>query len=275
MVSPIKSFCSRYHTHTRARIRVNTKSSYQSITVTYCNTGVEWFCFTHQVALLCDRFCFNASVLLVTLNGEARPKKLCVKFQYHSDALPFKLYLRMHQQHETLAFCYLMNSLVKMFLLQQPLCWNVPRHLIAKYLWIIKLWEKCALPNVFRFRLLGPVLKSPETLRAYFGCHNFPYIFTTQRFKAIKLRNPLGFSYIKKTLRDQLLKTSGLQFDKCLFGPENFSGLSRIRPLGSTPYLLIASLPCSESISGSLVSQLTVSHLSGAFVIWIRNLSLN
>lgn len=40
----------------------------------------------------------------MTLNGEARPKKLCVKFQYHSDAVPFKLYLRMHQQHETLAF---------------------------------------------------------------------------------------------------------------------------------------------------------------------------
>ena len=59
----------------------------------------------------------------------------------------------------------------------------------------------------------------------------FLYIFATQSFKAIKLCNPLGFSYIKKTLRDQLLKASGLQFDKWLLGPENITGLSRNRPL--------------------------------------------
>jgi len=51
------------------------------------------------------------------------------------------------------------------------------------------------------------------------------------RFKAIKLRSPLGISYVNKMLKDQLLKTSGLQFDDWLFGPEKFSGPSRNRAL--------------------------------------------
>ena len=63
-----------------------------------------------------------------------------------------------------------------------------------------------------------------------FGCHNSLYIFATPRFQAIKLRNPLSFSYIKNTLKDQLLKISRLQFDDWLFGPETFSGLSRNMP---------------------------------------------
>ena len=48
---------------------------------------------------------------------------------------------------------------------------------------------------------------------------------------ANKLRNPLGCSYIKTILKDQLFKTSGLQFSNWLFGPENFSTLSRNRHL--------------------------------------------
>ena len=83
-------------------------------------------------------------------------------------------------------------------------------------------------------------LKSPETFRAYFGYHNSLYILATPsivrgstnsapRFYAIKLRNHLGFSYIKNMLKDQLFKPSELQFDNWLFGPEKFSGLSRNR----------------------------------------------
>ena len=56
-------------------------------------------------------------------------------------------------------------------------------------------------------------------------------IKTTLSFWAIKLRNPLGFSYIKNMSKDQLFKTSGLQFDNWLFGPGKFSGLSRNRSL--------------------------------------------
>ena len=37
-------------------------------------------------------------------------------------------------------------------------------------------------------------------------------------------------------LKDQRFKTSGLQFDNWLFGPEKFSGLSRDRPLGPVVY---------------------------------------
>ena len=61
-------------------------------------------------------------------------------------------------------------------------------------------------------------LKSPETFRAYFGCHSSLYIFGTPRFSAIKPSNLLGFSYIKNMLKDQLFKTSGLQFDNWLLG---------------------------------------------------------
>ena len=42
---------------------------------------------------------------------------------------------------------------------------------------------------------------------------------------------PSCFSCITNVLRDQLLKTSGLQVDNWFFGPEKFSGLSRNWPL--------------------------------------------
>ena len=77
----------------------------------------------------------------------------------------------------------------------------------------------------------GLFLKSPESFRAYFGCHNSLYIFATPTFQAIKLRNPLSFSYIKNMLKDQLFKIGRLQLDDWLFGPEKFSGLLRNRPL--------------------------------------------
>ena len=38
----------------------------------------------------------------------------------------------------------------------------------------------------------------------------------------MKLRNQLGFSYIKNMLKDQLFKTRELQFDNWLFGPGSF-----------------------------------------------------
>ena len=67
----------------------------------------------------------------------------------------------------------------------------------------------------------GLFLKSPETFREYFGCHNSFYIFATPRFQAIKLRNRLSFSYVQNILKDHLFKTSGLQFDNWLFGPKS------------------------------------------------------
>ena len=76
----------------------------------------------------------------------------------------------------------------------------------------------------------GLFLKSPETSRRHYGCHNFHFIFATSRFLAIKLPSPLGFSYIKNILKEQLFKTSGLQFDDWLFAPEKNSELSTKRP---------------------------------------------
>ena len=65
---------------------------------------------------------------------------------------------------------------------------------------------------------------------AYLGCHNFLYVFATTRFSAIKLRNPVGFSYIKNMLKDQVFETRRLQSDNGLFVPKNFSGVSRNGP---------------------------------------------
>ena len=59
----------------------------------------------------------------------------------------------------------------------------------------------------------GPVSqKSPETFRVYFGCHNILYTF------AMKLRNPLGFSYTNEILKGQLFQISWSKFEKWLFG---------------------------------------------------------
>ena len=52
------------------------------------------------------------------------------------------------------------------------------------------------------FHFSDPFLKSPETFRPYFKCHNSLYILGTPRSLAIKLCNPLGFSYIKDMLKD-------------------------------------------------------------------------
>ena len=52
------------------------------------------------------------------------------------------------------------------------------------------------------FHLSDPLHKSAETFRAYFKCYNSLYIFGTPRSLAIKLCNPLGFSYIKDMLKD-------------------------------------------------------------------------
>ena len=57
----------------------------------------------------------------------------------------------------------------------------------------------------------GPVNVSQSSLRSII--HNSLSIFATPRILVIKLRNPVGFSYIKNTLKDQLCKTvCSLQF---------------------------------------------------------------
>ena len=76
--------------------------------------------------------------------------------------------------------------------------------------------------------LLGAV---SQKCRSFSGLFRVPQFLATPSFWAIKLRTPLSFSYIKNMLKDQLFKTSGLQFDNWLFGPEQFSGLSRNRLL--------------------------------------------
>ena len=81
-------------------------------------------------------------------------------------------------------------------------------------------------------------------LSGQFRVPQFLYIFATPRFGVIN-----GFSYIKNMLKDQLFKTSRLQFDKRLFGPEKFPGPSRNRPL----------VPCCEAFFMSVYHAFTSS----------------
>ena len=80
--------------------------------------------------------------------------------------------------------------------------------------------------------------KSPETFGPISGA-KIPFI----RFKAIKLRNLLGFSDVENVLKDQLFETSGLQFDNWRLRPEKFSRLLRNSPKGSSP-----AVDCDESL---------------------------
>ena len=65
----------------------------------------------------------------------------------------------------------------------------------------------------------GLFLASPDN---FLGGHTSLCIFVTPRFKVIKLRNPLGFYWIKNMMKDQVFKTSRLLFDNWLLGPEKF-----------------------------------------------------
>ena len=73
-------------------------------------------------------------------------------------------------------------------------------------------------------------LKVSETCRAYFGWHNSLLIVATPRPKAIQLRSRPGFCYIKNMFKDQLFRTSGLQFDYW------FVGTFEKQTLGSSTY---------------------------------------
>ena len=74
----------------------------------------------------------------------------------------------------------------------------------------------------------------------FFGCHNFLYISARRRFDAIKLHNPVGFSYIENMLKDRLFKRSRLKFDNRLLGPEKFPDIPRNRPQVRYTSLMLA-----------------------------------
>ena len=81
------------------------------------------------------------------------------------------------------------------------------------------------------FRNWRAFLETPETFRAYFGCHNFLRILKTKTFQGIKFCNKFALSYLEIIVKGQLFRISGSQFLKWLFGPEKFTGLSGNGPL--------------------------------------------
>ena len=72
-----------------------------------------------------------------------------------------------------------------------------------------------------RYRLLVKAMfhKSPELFGPFSGASIAFLSSQGCGSKPLKLCNPLGFSYIKNLLKDQLFKTSGFQFDNLLLGP--------------------------------------------------------
>ena len=72
---------------------------------------------------------------------------------------------------------------------------------------------------------VGPVSRKSRNFSGLLRVPQFPLYL--RNAEVLKLRNPLGFSCIRNLLKDQLFKTSGLQCDNWLFGPEKFSGLLR------------------------------------------------
>ena len=71
------------------------------------------------------------------------------------------------------------------------------------------------------FHFSDPFLKSPETFRPYFKCHNSLYIFGTPRSLVVKLCNPLGFAYIKDIKRFSFSKQVNCSFPTRFSGPKN------------------------------------------------------
>ena len=65
----------------------------------------------------------------------------------------------------------------------------------------------------------GLFLESPETFRAFLRCYNLLCILRTERFYVINFHNHFSFSYLEKTLKDRLFKTSG--FSNGFSGPES------------------------------------------------------
>ena len=78
--------------------------------------------------------------------------------------------------------------------------------------------NKVQVIETVRIEVWDLFLKSPETMRAsYF-------------IKLGIILLVLFFFYIENMLKDQLFKTSGLQFDNGLFGIHKFSGPKRFGP---------------------------------------------
>ena len=71
----------------------------------------------------------------------------------------------------------------------------------------------------------SPVSQKSRNFSGLFRVPQFPLYLGNAEAVSHQTSRFSWFSYIKNTLKDQLFKTSGLQFDNWLFGPEKFSGL--------------------------------------------------
>ena len=76
----------------------------------------------------------------------------------------------------------------------------------------------------------SPVSQKSRNFSGLFRVPQFPLYLRNAEVVSHQTSQSSSFSYIENTLKDQLFKTSGLQFDNWLFRPQEFSALSRNRP---------------------------------------------
>ena len=75
------------------------------------------------------------------------------------------------------------------------------------------------------------VSRKSRNFTGYFRVSQFPLYLKNGEDKFVNLHSHFSFCGLENMLKDRISKTSGWQFQTCLFGPEKFSGLSRNGPL--------------------------------------------
>ena len=88
----------------------------------------------------------------------------------------------------------------------------------------------------FRWQMANAPGARSSKVPKLFGWHNSLCILKAKAFQDTKLYSYFTFSSLYIMWKDQLYRTSGLEFYGWLFGPEKFSGLSRNGPLVSIAF---------------------------------------
>ena len=132
---------------------------------------------------------------------------------------------------------------------------------------------------LFRYRLFQPCVFTRPVSVNWGPRTGNPFQDSNLNVCKTTVRDPLGISYIKNMLRYHLSKTSALQFDNRIFGPEKFSGLSRNRPQARVPFRPFSQpLKCCSShnckdhslkISSTLTSKFTKKPMNVWIFTWI------
>ena len=112
-----------------------------------------------------------------------------------------------------------------------------------KFDWIQKLPHQSCRHNLNR---LGPFLKSPETLRAIFGCHHSLCILRIEKIKVVKLHSHFFFVSLKSCQKIGFPKQAVGSFTNGFSGPKSFRDFRETGPRSS--FFFSACLPYFEAV---------------------------